>query len=213
MNDQESTPSFNIKWFVLMLFVLLAVCFSLWWSVSAALVAPLVELSDSVLKELLPYSFHSLKQQGADVLVYSQFGELNGALVPARDAGHYIAFQFNTQILSYSLPFFIALTLATPGAFSFGRLFGGVAVLYPLIFVGLLVLAVKTLMVGVGEELFREGKESWLLNINLVALMYQLSTLLIPSLVPVLIWGGQNRALLAGFLGFEQEEQREKSHP
>lgn len=197
---EEETLSFSIKRFVVTLFLLMAVSFSLWWSISADLVSPVISLADSLLDVLLPHSFHELKQQGADGLVFSTWGEVGGQLVPARQAGHYLAFQFNTQILSFSLPFFCALTLAMPGAFQFGKLLFGIAVLYIILLLGVVVLSIKTLMIGIGPVAFKEGVDTWFLNINVIGLLYQFNTLILPVLAPVLLWAAQQKKILAVFI-------------
>jgi len=196
----EEALSFSVKRFVVSLFLLMAVSFSLWWAISAELVRPVILSANYILEALLPYSFHELKQQGADALVFSTWGEVGGQLVPARQAGHYLAFQFNTQILSFSLPFFCALTLAMPGAFQFGKLLFGIAILYIVLLLGVVVLSIKTLMVGIGPAAFKEGMDTWFLNINVVGLFYQFNTLILPVLVPVLLWAAQHRRILAGFI-------------
>ncbi len=55
-------------------------------------------------------------------------------------------------------------------------------------------------MVDVGPAAFKEGMDTWFLNINVVGLFYQFNTLMLPVLVPVLLWAAQHRRILAGFI-------------
>lgn len=192
-----SQQPLNLRRFVLLLFPMLAICFSLWWSLSGWLASPALSASEWLLAWWLPDSFHLLQQKGATGLIFSTLGELNGQLMSAQAAKNYLAFEFNTQILSFSLPFFCALTFAAPGNFSLEHLLEGIAALYAVFVISVAILALKTLMVGLGPQNVVESQGSLFLNINTVALLYQVCTLILPILIPVLIWVAQKRHLLA----------------
>ncbi len=83
----EEALSFSVKRFVVSLFLLMAVSFSLWWAISAELVRPVILSANYILDALLPYSFHELKQQGADGLVFSTWGEVGGQVGAITSSG------------------------------------------------------------------------------------------------------------------------------
>lgn len=180
--------------FIITLLLLLVVTFVLWWAIAPELMAPMFWLADPLLDMLLPEAYHQLQQQGTEGLIFSIWGEEGGQLLPAAQVGHHLAFAFNTGIVSCSLPFFIALTLATPGRIWVGQLLVGCLTLYLAAFIGFMVLAIKSLMVGIGMLAFSGAGMGWLLNPNSIGLLYQMSTLLVPFLLPVVIWAIQQRA-------------------
>ena len=102
-----------LRQFLLFVFVLLIPCFALWAVASAALAMPLIGLADIILSAWFPEVVHAVYPQGADALLMTKFGELNGAWVPMAEVGDQLGFILNTRILSYSIPFYAALHFAT----------------------------------------------------------------------------------------------------
>jgi len=127
-------------------------------------------------------------------MLATHFGEVDGSIVSAQVAGYRLAYPLDTRVLSYSLPFYAALYFATPrehgesGGFTreFG---GGLLLLYPLLVLGLVFVSLKNLMLGLGP-IFIQADSTMT---TVIGLMYQLSTLMIPPLAPVLIWAWQSR--------------------
>jgi hypothetical protein len=132
---------------------------------------------------------HEFTLTGAQALLTTQYGDIDGAIVAAEVAGYRLAYPLNTQILSFSLPFYAALHFATPGQNSLTRFGQGMLVLYPLFIIGLISVSVKNLMLGLGSD-FIDNSTSLESSI---AMMYQISTLMVPPLAPVLVWAWQSR--------------------
>lgn len=189
----------HLRQFLLFVFVLLIPCFGLWTVASEPLARPAVGFVSTVLTAWFPDVVHSMYIDGKQTLLMTHFGEQNGVIVDAGNAEYRLGFPLNTRLLSYSLPFYAALHFATPQADYLARFLWGLVILYPLMALGLLLLGMKELMVSLGER-FLQQPETWVPDPNVIALGYQMSVLLVPTLGPVLVWLWQNRAspLLAG---------------
>jgi len=177
----------QVKQFILSLFLWMVVTFTLWFYLNHWLVMPLVLLADPVLAFLIPDTFSSLELQGNAGMVYTQVGEVEGKLIPAQLAGHRLAFEFNTLVISYSIPFLAALLLAALEEDVIRKLLIGLAVLYPFILLGIIFVSLKQLLVGLGGY-FIEAESLPMLIRESIALGYQFSTIIFPTLLPVIIF-------------------------
>lgn len=181
-----------LRQFLLLVFSLLLPCFALWYFVSDAIALPAIGFAKMILTSWLPNIVETLVPRGAEVILLTQFGELDGRLVAARQTGEALAFVINTRILSYSIPFYTALHFALARDNIWSRYFTGFVVLYALLVVGLVSLALKDLMVTLGTT-FLDHPASAIPHPNIIALFYQLNVLIVPPLAPVVIWVWQNR--------------------
>jgi hypothetical protein len=181
-----------LRKFLIRVFALLPLCFALWTFASAALALPAVGFSNMIMTAWLPDIVRGLLAQGAEVIVVTHFGELNGQIVSAQQAGDALAFILNTRILSYSIPFYAALHFAVGGEKLWSRFFQGCLVLYVLLVFGLVSLALKELMVNLGTT-FLEHPAAAIPHPNIIAVLYQLNVLIVPTLGPILIWAWQHR--------------------
>lgn len=177
----------QVNQFILSLFMWLIVTFTLWFYLNHWLIVPVIWLADPVLSMIVPETFSALTLEGNTARVFTPVGEVEGKLLPAKLAGHQLAFEFNTLTISYSLPFLTALLLAGLDNDLLKKLGLGLAVLYPFILLGVIFVALKQLMVGLGGY-FTEAESVPALVREVIALGYQLSTIIIPTLLPVLIF-------------------------
>lgn len=173
--------------FVLHVVLWLVLTFVLWYFFNDWLIAPILWLAEPIVSWLAPHTFDSLSQRGDTAMVFSSMGEVEGKIVGAREAGHQLAFPFNTFILTYSIPFLGALIMATPFE-SHGRvLIKGFLALLPAILWCVVFVSLKNLLAGLGVYFMQvEDLQSWMPNA--IALGYQLSTIIIPTIAPVVIW-------------------------
>lgn len=180
-----------VLWLVLM--------FVLWYFFNDWLVAPILWLAEPIVSWLAPHTFASLSQFGDAARVFVQVGEVNGQYVSAQEAGHQLAFDFNTFVITYSIPFLGALIMATPFE-NHGRvLLWGFLALLPAILWCVVFVCLKQLLVGLGAYFTQtEGLATWMREG--IALGYQLSTIIIPTIVPVVIWAILARKHIAGLL-------------
>ena len=201
MNDDEVSSSDDLEppklyQFVGLVFLWLIPCFVVWVSLSSLLAAPVVWVSELILTSALPDIVHSFTLSGPQALLATHFGELDGEIVSAQVAGYRLAYPTNTRILTYALPFYGALHFATQttrgisgndgSMVGFGK---GLLLLYPLLIMGLVSIGLKDLMLGLGP-VFIESNST---GASAIGLMFQLSTLMVPPLAPIMIWAWQAR--------------------
>ena len=182
--------------FVGLIFLWLIPCFFIWVSLSSFLAAPAVWASEQILTYALPDIINTFSLSGSQAMLTTHFGDLDGQIVSARAAGYRLAFPLNTRIVTYSLPFYAALHFATPSSnttsgndANMAGLCKGLLLLYPLIILGLISISLKNLMLGLGPA-FIEGTS---IGASLIGLGYQLSTLMVPTVAPIMIWAWQSR--------------------
>ncbi|WP_439100477.1 exosortase H-associated membrane protein [Congregibacter sp.] len=171
--------------FSLAVFALLPACFLAWYFLGNYIAAPAVVLVQPVLLGWLGDTVASVGLQGTDLLVMSHYGEDNGTIMKADLAGNQLGYTINTRTLSYSIPFFTALHLATPMRAGWEKFFWCLLALWVLLAGGLISTVLKDLMLGIGAA-FMEGEH--LPPADIIALVYQFSTLIVPPLAPVLLW-------------------------
>lgn len=184
--------SHPLRQFLLMVFALLLPCFALWNFASSWLALPAIGFGNMILTGWLPDIVQSFFARGADAILVTQFGELDGRHVPAQQAGDALAFVLNTRILSYSIPFYTMLHFALARENLWSRYFSGFIALYVLLVIGLVSMALKDLMVNLGTT-FVDHPGAAIPHPAVIALLYQLNVLLVPTLGPIIIWGWQNR--------------------
>jgi hypothetical protein len=182
----------QLRQFTVMALVLLVPSFALWTALGEVAAMPAIGFSNMLLTSWMPELVHSILSESIYAVVVSQFGEQGGNLVPASgDIGN-LAFKINTMALSYSLPFYTALHFATPKKSYLGSYFIGMVILYLALFSGIVCVSLKELMLNLGT-VFRAQDIALLPPNAVIAILYQLSSLIIPTLVPALIWAFQSR--------------------
>jgi hypothetical protein len=192
----------HLRQFLLFVFALLIPCFALWSFFSSALVTPVIGLAHLILSNWFPDIVNVVYQEGADAILMTRLDQVNGQLVPIDVADEGLGFKANTRIVSYSIPFYAALHFATEKKDYLGKFFWGILILYPFILLGLVSVLLKDLMVNFGST-FLQQPGVLMPGADTIAIAYQLNVLLVPTLVPIMIWASQNRQspLLRGVLG------------
>lgn len=178
-----------LRFFGLVL-LLLPATFTAWYALAGVFAAPGVWIVAEVLPVWLPGLVEEVYLDGAAMTVVSTLGERAGEFMPAARAGDALGFRFDTRILTYSVPFYAALHFATPLPGSLERFARGLFVLWLMLVLGLLATALKDLMMTLGSRFLAEPGTP---PADAIALAYQFSTLIVPALAPVLLWGAQAR--------------------
>jgi hypothetical protein len=191
----------HLRQFLLLVFVLLIPCFALWSFLSASLVTPVIGLTHLILTNWFPDIVNVVYQQGADATLLTRFDEVNGQLIPSGIADAGLGFRTNTRIVSYSIPFYATLHFATDKKNYLTSFLWGLAILYPFILLGLVSTCMKDLMVILGP-VFLDQPGVLMPGADVIGIMFQLSVLIVPTLMPVVIWAWQSREtpLLQGLL-------------
>lgn len=182
-------------------------CFAIWWFIGDWWLQPAVGVCAAILSWLLPDSFNSLQLLDGTLQVVTNWGEMQGRLVPARTAGYALAFESNVRILSYSVPFYFALQAALWDWRAKKSIFFSLTAMYAVIALSMVFLCSKSIMVGLGGA-FLEANRYWYASREFIALGFQLSTLMLPVLVPVFLWVMTNQLQLQRlFLSFAGKEK------
>lgn len=182
----------TMRQFLLFVFALLIPCFVLWTTISAKLALPAIGFVEMMLTAWFPDVVKALYAEGAEALLLTEFGQLNGKLVSAQEAEFRLGFKLNTRILSYSIPFYSALHFATQRQANLEKYLWGLLILYPLFVFGLLCLCLKELMVNLGAAFF-DQPGVFIPDGNLIGVLYQFNVLIIPTLAPAILWVWQNK--------------------
>jgi hypothetical protein len=192
----------HLRQFLILVFCLLVPCFVLWTLISGVIAMPAIGLVKLLLTDWFPTVVHTLYPDGAKAVLLTQFGELNGKMVPLASAEYRLGFQVNANILTYSLPFYTALHFATPKKAYLGSYGAGLLTLYLFILFGLVCLCLKELMVNVGAPFFNQPGV-YVPGAGVIGILYQLNVLIVPTLAPAMLWLWQSKEspLLLAALG------------
>ena len=165
----------------------LAPVFAVWYYLAPWHLAPVVLLADVVMQAWLSDFIMWVKLQDSTVVVATHYG-LNaaGALVTPllQEAA---GFTLNPLSFGYSLPLFIALILATPLADRGFKLLMGGLILMGLQTVSLIVCILKSLTFEV-DPVLQQALRWSPLQLDLIALGYQIGFLLLPMIAPLIVW-------------------------
>ncbi|HAN67773.1 MAG TPA: hypothetical protein DCQ70_04670 [Halieaceae bacterium] len=162
--------------------------FGLWYALGALPSAPALWLAQVALPWALPEVVQSVVIDRHQLMVFTLFGEAGQSVVPLEQAEYQLAFPLNTRILSYSIPFYAALHFASRIEGSLERFARGLLVLWLLMFVGVMAVTLKNLMLGLGGDLLWTASANPLPSANAIALLFQFSTLIVPTVAPIMLW-------------------------
>ena len=175
--------------FVLTL-ALMPITFGLWYAAGTLFAGPAVWLCDAILSGAYPGVIDDIGLQGLELVATTQFGDLDGQLMRAQDAGNQIALQINTRLVSYSIAFYAALLLASNLKDGVYKFCVGLAWLWITMAFGLASIIGKDLLMMVGSPFLQAPGVP---PADVLALTYQFNVLLMPTLAPVFIWFWQLR--------------------
>ena len=176
--------------------------FALWALLAPWLLVPVAGAADFFLTRLFPHAIAAVEQQGTKLEMVTQFIRAPTADLSA-PAGADLQLVVTVDALQYAygLPLLLALTLATPA--SWGRrmlsaAIGTVAV-FPVVVWGVVCETLKVLVFQADPEVSMQMQIGPLQR-ELLALGYQLGYLILPSLVPIMIWGLLHREFLRNWM-------------
>ena len=170
---------------IVLTLALMPITFGLWYAAGPLFVGPAAWLCDIALGHLYPTLFDSAGLRGAELQLTTQFGELAGQILPAKEAGNQFALEINTRLVSSSIAFYGALLLASNVQNSVYKFCTGLFWLWLIMAIGLASIAGKDLLILVGEPFL---STELVPPANIIALTYQFNVLLMPTLAPVFVW-------------------------
>jgi hypothetical protein len=211
-----------LKRFMLAALLWLPLAFFLWFWFAGPLVWPVIQLAKLVLLKTWPSLFTAVSQ-GADLLdaqghVLGHPGYLmqisSGVLVNVAAPGAPARFGFlepviNPMIYGYALPLFAGLVLATPLSRKqrAAQISGGAALIWLAQTFGVIAESLKSVGLDSGpagiEAMHRAG-----VPLEAIALSYQFGYLILPALVPAVLWIVCNRSFIESLIRPEVGEPK-----
>jgi len=173
--------------FMAWVLLLMVPFFGLWYALGALPAAPAFYVARLSMEMLLPNVVDSVSLDGTRMVILTHFGETAGTVLPAMEAGNQLAFPADLRLMSYSVPFYAALLFASRVSQPVERFARGLILLWLLMALGFISVCLKNLMLGLGDVLYTASSFP-LPPRAAIALVYQLNTLIVPTLAPVLIW-------------------------
>jgi len=177
--------SAGFKQQLLLALVLLPITFALWYASAQLLVAPASLVSDWILRFWLSDLVTSSGLSGTTFVVETSLGSMNGAIVPAKTAGNVITFEIDTNLVSYSLPFYTALLWASRVDRQLDKFLFGLVTIWCLMAIGVTAMIAKEMMFAIPDAFASAAGRP---SPHIVALSYQFNVLLMPTLSPVALW-------------------------
>jgi hypothetical protein len=188
--------------FILKVVLWLPFCLAGWYYLAPSLVWPVGLLSDWIMTSIFPEIFQDIEQQG-DRLDFITELALPAALLKGQPEGVSgdLVFTVNPLLYSYGLPLYTALSIATPGDpqnedLKWNKWLWGLPLLLLFQVWGVCFDGLKTLLFTLGPEISAQMAFSSL-AMDGVALGYQLGYLILPSVLPLVIWVVQYRDYLS----------------
>lgn len=175
--------------------------FFLWWVIGSVWLQPAVNLTDYLLSEWFPQTFDELKFFGDTVTALTHWQLENNHFVPAAMTASSLDTDVNIRILSYSFPFFLSLQLALWEKNRVWKVILSLLTLYFVLIVSLAFIVAKRMLINLQlEQVFVETTLYWYANPEFIILGYQAATLLLPTLIPMLLWVVINQSRLKMFI-------------
>ena len=174
--------------FMLGVLVFFPLTFYLWYMTAGLHLAPVTLLTGKVLGWLTPDAIMWLKLDGHNLVLAANFGHAaNGTLVSPPIGDDALGFQSNPLVYSYGMPLLCALILATPCHEKWFKLLWGMIILLPIEVFSMTFKILKTLAFDVGTA-FLTQQHIGATGADMIALGYQIGTLLLPMIAPLIIW-------------------------
>ena len=176
--------------FILRVFTWLPVAFAVWYFAAPVLLWPAAFIVELVGRFGFADIVRGIDQARAELT----FATTLKAGSAATQGGE-IAVGVNLMLYSFGLPLFAALVLAAKEPGWPRRLLLGYVVLMPFVAWGALADFLKSVAITMGPQIASQtGFVAW--QREAIAFSYQLGTLILPTVVPVVVWVLMHRALL-----------------
>lgn len=170
--------------------LLLPLTFGLWYAAGSLFAAPAVWLFDQLLDLWIPGVTEGAVLDGTQLVVATHWGAVDGQVMAAAEAGNQLVFEVNTRLVSYGIAFYAALLAASADDRIVLHFSLALGVLWCFMALGFAAMLAKDLMINVGPLFLGLPMTP---PATMIALLYQFSVLLAPTLLPVAIWAAQLR--------------------
>lgn len=170
--------------------------FFLWYASATYHLAPITLITGKLMSIIVPDALMWLRLDGHMLVLASNFGHDSSGMIISPPVGDdVLGFQLNPLIYSYSLPLLAALILATPSPHKWSKLLWGILLILPTEIFSMTFSILKTLTFDVGAA-FQIQQNISPTGADFIALGYQVGTLLLPMIAPLIIWVALNRDFL-----------------
>ena len=188
-------PPRTLPRFVLRVFGWLACALVVWWFASPLLAAPVALLADVFSRVALPDLVRIVEQHGDRV---SFVTTLHGAsATTAAAASGLVADEVDLRHYTFGLPLLAALILAAGGPNVVRKLLLGYALLLPFQTWGVVAEFLADVASGLGPGVASQTGFS-AVEREAIAFAYQFGTLILPTVVPAVVWVLMHRRLVEG---------------
>ncbi len=203
MSEQSNNQDLRLSELLILAFLWMIFGFMLWYYLSAFHGAPVRMLASQILSFLLGNDFlniipnpdrHYLFQVQTNIPFQFPDG--------SRES---LGFIVNPLIFGYGLPLLFGLVMASGVSFlrKMGVLLGGYVVVMLIQVWGVVWQSLKMLAFNFGEDAHQVVAGAGLSD-EMIALCYQLGVLILPPLVPIILWVLANWTLIEQFTGWQK---------
>ncbi|NEX19526.1 hypothetical protein G3480_04225 [Thiorhodococcus mannitoliphagus] len=178
----------SLRPFILHTLFWLPVCFGVWYFSSIIFAVPLASLESALLSSLFPDVIDGVVRHGNALTVLTLIEVPTAQGAPAGE----LLFDLNPLKYGYCVPFYTALVIATPAdeAAKLMRWLLGMLILTMVQVFGISTEILKVIAFQLGEQGTSALDFSpW--GYEALALAYQLGFLIMPAVVPIMLWLGQ----------------------
>jgi hypothetical protein len=175
--------------------------FMLWYYLSAFHVVPARLASAAILEHLLGDDFRRIIAEPSQRFIY--LVETNIPFTFRDGSTEALGFLVNPLIFSYGLPLLFGLVMGSNVGWrrKVGLLLAGYVVITAVQIWGVVWESLKLLAFDFGEQTHAVVQAHGLSD-SVIALCYQLGTLILPALAPIFVWVLGNRPLVEQFVGW-----------
>lgn len=170
--------------------LLLPITFALWFAAGGMLAAPAAWVAEQVLLTWLTPAIQSVGLQGTNLVVETNWGILNDQVTTIARAGNQILLEVDTRLTTYGIALYAALLGASNDSDGFSKFTVGLLVLWAFAAFGFIAMVLQDLASTAGTAFTANALAP---PASLIALCYQFSVLLLPTLVPIIVWAIQLR--------------------
>jgi hypothetical protein len=189
-------PSGSFARFVLLVFAWLACSLFVWWFASPLLAWPIGLLADLISRLALPDLVQAIEQHGDKITFITSLRAASATV--AAGSGGFLTDDIDVRHFTFGLPLLAALILAARAPHRVRNLLIGYAILLPFQTWGVLAEFLADIAGGFGPGVASQTGFNALQR-EAIAFGYQFGTLILPTVVPAVVWVLMHRRLLEAF--------------
>lgn len=175
--------------------------FVVWWLIGSDWLQPAVYLTEETLVNLMPKVLSELTLVGDTVTALTHWERIDQGFIPAAQVGTCLGTEFNIRVLSYSFPFYISLQVALWRFSGIFKMSLSLFILYVVIVISLIFVVAKRLVINLQlVPVFEQTTSSWVYSPEVISMGFQIATLLLPTIVPVMLWAATNQTYLKAII-------------